>query len=265
MTTLTPIPLTLRERGECKHIRTIRPLKTDNCSMDFTLYKAMTFDCYGTLVDWESAILSGLKPVLTRRNVSLTDEEILERYGRYEQKAESSAYLPYREVLALVVRHFGREFGFEPAAEEASVLADTFDDWRPFSDTVAALQELKKRFRLAILSNVDDDLFAITAKHLQVPFDEVITAQQVGSYKPSHRNFETAIRRIGLPREAILHVGQSIYHDIVPARALGIAVVWVNRRQGKPGHGATVPAAARPDLEVPDLRTLASLTSGARA
>jgi len=130
-------------------------------------------------------------------------------------------------------------------------------DWPAFPDSAAALQALHKKFRLAIVSNIDDDLFAHSAQRLQVRFDWIITAQQVKSYKPSLNNFRMAFERIGVPQNRILHVAQSLFHDIAPANALGLSSVWVNRRHKKEGSGATPEAQARPDLEVPDLRTLA--------
>jgi 2-haloacid dehalogenase len=125
---------------------------------------------------------------------------------------------------------------------------------------VAALQTLKQRFKLGIISNIDDDLFAASNRRLGVTFDWVITAQQVRSYKPSTRNFTAAFERIGVPQDRLVHVAQSLFHDHVPAKSLGLATVWVNRRRGHPGPGATPPASARPDLEVPDLQSLAAHT-----
>jgi 2-haloacid dehalogenase len=123
---------------------------------------------------------------------------------------------------------------------------------------VEALRALKRRYKLAIISNVDDGLFALTACHLEVEFDWIITAEQVGTYKPSTNNFEVAIARMGVGRERLLHAAESLFHDVVPAKELGLSTVWVHRRTGKEGFGATPPADAEPDLEVPDLRTLAS-------
>lgn len=227
--------------------------------MKFDQYQALTFDCYGTLVDWETGILTALRPVLARHNVSLSDAAIIEAYSRFEARSETGTYRRYRDVLNGVVRQFGAEYGFEPTEAEANALVASFGQWKPFPDTVPALQALKRRFKLVILSNVDDDLFALTAQQLLVSFDDVITAQQIGSYKPALRNFETAIARIGPPKERILHVGASLYHDIVPAKTLGLAAVWVNRWKGKGGIGATAPTPGMPDLEVPDLKTLAAL------
>ena len=128
-------------------------------------------------------------------------------------------------------------------------------DWPPFPDTRAALASLQTRYKLAIISNTDDDLFAGTARHLGIKFDEVITAEQAQAYKPSPAPFLLALERLGLPRERVLHVGQSVYHDVLPARSLGMATVLVHRR----GFGATRPSAGEPDLKVPDLQTLAAL------
>jgi 2-haloacid dehalogenase len=127
------------------------------------------------------------------------------------------------------------------------------------------LRRLRPRFRLGVLTNCDDDLFAASNRRLGVDFDWIVTAQQVGSYKPDERNFHVMLKRLGLPPERIVHVAQSLYHDHVPAKNLGLATAWVNRRRDRPGFGATPRATASPDLEVPDLRTLAGLAPGAPA
>lgn len=231
--------------------------------LDFDRFTYLTFDCYGTLIDWERGILVALQPLLARHGVALGDEQVLERYGALESAAERPPYRRYREVLAGVVDGFGAQFGFMPAPEERESLAASIGAWPPFPDTVAALQVLARRYRLAILSNVDDDLFARTAPHLPVEFAAVITAQQAGSYKPDQHNFRTALARLGVPPREVLHVAQSLFHDIVPAQEVGLATVWVNRRHDRPGFGATPAASAEPDLEVPDLGTLALLASEA--
>jgi len=142
---------------------------------------------------------------------------------------------------------------------DAAAFGDSVGDWPAFSDSPEALARLKRRFRLAVITNCDDDLFARSNARLGLDFDWVVTAQQVGSYKPSHRNFEVAFERIGLPRNRILHVAQSLFHDQVPAKELGLCTVWVSRSQGKAGSGATPPAAATPDLTVRDMATLADV------
>jgi len=228
--------------------------------LDFDRFTHLTFDCYGTLIDWERGILAALRPILARHGAGLTDDQILERYGELEAAAEAGPYQTYRAVLATVMNGLGARLGFTPTAEERTALADSVGDWPPFPDTVAALQALGSRYRLVILSNIDDDLFARSARHLPVEFAAVITAQQVGSYKPNPRHFHVALDRLGVPVDRVLHVAQSLFHDIAPARALGLTTVWVNRRHDRPGFGATPPATAQPDLEVPDLRTLAELS-----
>ncbi len=227
--------------------------------LDFNRFEYLTFDCYGTLIDWETGILGALKPILAAHERDLPDNAILELFANLEARAEAGDYKPYREVLEEVVRALGDQLRFRPSLREINSLPESLKSWTPFRDTVSALGELKARFRLAVISNVDDDLFAATAVRLEVPFDQVITAQQARSYKPSLNNFKLALDRIGRPAEKILHVAQSLYHDVVPAKSLGLSTVWVNRRQGKTGAGATVPASATPDLEVPDLKSLAEL------
>ncbi|KAB8331081.1 haloacid dehalogenase type II [Scytonema tolypothrichoides VB-61278] len=224
-------------------------------------YEVLTFDCYGTLIDWEKGVLEALQPVLASHQILLSEKDILEWFARFESSLEQGEYRNYKDVLRGVVQKFGEQFGFTPSSGELNTLADSVKDWQPFADTVEALKILKRRFKLAIISNVDDDLFALTAKHLQVEFDEVVTAQQVKSYKPCVQNFQVAIARlakIGIPCEKILHVAGSIYHDIVPANSLGLSTVWVNRRLGQDGSGAALPAQGKPDLEVPDLKSLAA-------
>jgi 2-haloacid dehalogenase len=227
--------------------------------IDFESRRVLTFDCYGTLIDWESGLLGALRPILDRYRVRIDDERVLEMHARVEPEAQRGEYRTYREVLARVVEGMGRELGFTPSPDEIASFADSVPDWPPFPDTVEALRKLRRRFRLGIISNIDDDLIAASIRRLAVGFGYVVTAQQVRSYKPSLNNFERAIERIGLPRDAIVHVAQSLFHDIVPATEIGLATVWVNRRGRRPGFGATPPAEARPDVEVPDLAALVPL------
>ena len=226
--------------------------------LNFEQYQVLTFDCYGTLIDWESGMLSALKPILENHEIQLEDEKILELFAEFES-AEEKDYKSYREVLRGVVRRFGDRFHFQPSLDEQDALPSSIHYWQPFLDTVAALKKLHQKYKLTIISNVDDDLFAGTAKLLEVNFEAIITAQQVKSYKPSHHNFQVAFDRLNLSPDKILHVAASPYHDIVPAKELGLSTVWVNRRTGQMGSGAALPAIAQPDLEVPDLQTLAAL------
>lgn len=225
----------------------------------FADVEALTFDCYGTIIDWETGILRALEPLLSSVERHPPGDTLLEMYGRFESGAQRGPFRPYREVLQDVAVSFGDALGFEVDAEAAARFADSVGDWPPFPDSVEALRSLSRRFRLAIVSNVDDDLFARSAEALGVPFAEVVTAQQVRSYKPERAHFDEAIGRIGLPMERIVHVAQSLFHDIAPAKALGLRCVWVDRRAGRRGAGATPPAEAAPDLTVPDLASLATV------
>ena len=225
--------------------------------LDFTQFRCLTFDCYGTLIDWEQGILGALRPILEAYGERRSDAELLRAYADLEARLEAGEYRSYRSILEDIVRGMGEYFGFEPSPEQICSLPESLPNWEPFPDTRAALEALHTRYELAIISNTDDDFFAATAKKLGVKFDFVITAQQAKSYKPSLNNFRVAMERSGLPAEKILHVGQSVFHDVVPAKSLGIATVWVTRRRVKEGIAATPPASGQPDLEVPDLKTLA--------
>lgn len=227
--------------------------------LPFEHFEVVTFDCYGTLIDWESGILEAVRPILARSGIEAGDDLLLESYARLESEAETGAYAPYARVLRRVMEGMGRRFGVEVGPEEIDCLPDSIAQWPPFPDTVKALGRLKTRYRLAVVSNIDDHLFARTAPRLEVPFDWVITAEQARAYKPSRRVFDLALRTIGVEARRILHVAQSLYHDVGPAQELGLATVWVNRRAGRPGSGATMPADARPDVEVEDLESLVRL------
>jgi 2-haloacid dehalogenase len=233
--------------------------------LDFTRFQVLTFDCYGTLIDWETGIFGALRPILTAHRRTVTGAELLELYSELESQAEQGEFRPYREVLQSVVRGFGERLGFVPSESEVRSLPESLANWLPFPDTVVALRKLKSRYQLAITSNVDDDLFAATAPRLEVQFDHLITAQQARAYKPSLRVFELAQERIGVKPDQWLHVAQSVYHDVVPAKSLGIATVWVNRPSPRPGAGAAKAASAQPDLEVSSLKALADLALPAKS
>jgi 2-haloacid dehalogenase len=226
-------------------------------SLNWARFEALTFDCYGTLIDWESGLVAALGPVLRSHARDLSTEQLLQIYAELEPKAQNP-YRRYCDVLAQVVRGFGDRLGFEVSEAEAQSLPQSVKDWLPFPDTVASLEKLRARYKLAIISNTDDDLFAGTARHLKVGFDEVITAEQAKAYKPSQALFRLALERLGLSQDRVLHVGQSIYHDVLPAKSLGIATALVFRR----GYGATRAVEGEPDLIVPDLKTLASVAFG---
>ena len=227
--------------------------------LNFDDFSVLTFDCYGTLIDWETGIWGALSPILANHQVVMNQEQALERYALLEAAAESGPYQEYKQVLSTVLGGLGAQMGFTPTQTELQHFSESVRDWPAFPDTPAALQALQLKFKLAILSNIDDDLFTYSAQRLQSQFDWVITAERARSYKPSPNNFQTALQRIGRPPGQILHVAQSLFHDIAPAKALGLATVWVNRRHDQGGFGATPPSEATPDLEVPDLQTLARL------
>lgn len=224
----------------------------------FDSFRAITFDCYGTLIDWESGILRVLGPLLAEHGKRVTEGQILELYAELEPAIQSGEYRPYRLVLAEVMRGVGQHFGFSVSLDEARSLAASLPSWTPFPDTVAALRALKSKYRLGIISNTDDDLFSHTAHHLHVSFDWVITAEQARAYKPAGAIFELALKKIGLPPKKVLHAGQSIFHDVIPAKQMGMSTVLVTRR----GFGAVKRVSAQPDLEVPDLKTLAEMAVG---
>jgi 2-haloacid dehalogenase len=226
-------------------------------ALDYGAFDALTFDCYGTLIDWEAGILAALRPALPRGDAT-ADDLLLEEYANAEATLEAGPYLRYREILGTGLAAVARAHGAEPTPDDVARIGGSVVDWPAFPDSHEALVRLKTRFRLGVLTNCDDDLFAASNRRLGVTFDWIVTAQQAESYKPSHRNFELAFERIGGPRERILHVAQSLYHDHVPAKALGLRSVWINRRAGREGSGATPPAAAAPDATFPDMASFAA-------
>lgn len=234
-------------------------------ALDFSRFEFLTFDCYGTLINWEDGLLRCLRRVLADHGKDTDDATILQLYGDFEASAESGEYRRYREVLRSVVRRFGEEFGFAPTDTEARSLPDSLPKWKPWPDTVGALRDFQKQFRLAIISNVDDDLFSGTRPQLEVNFDQIVTAQQAQAYKPSLKIFELALRRIGVPTDRVLHVGQSVYHDVIPAQSLGLAAVWVNRPSARTGVGAVKAIEGHPDLQVSSLSELAAACARSRS
>jgi len=227
--------------------------------LDFSRYDWLSFDCYGTLIDWESGILRYLQPLLQSKGRAASRDRILNLYSEFEPHEQAGEYRRYRSVLECVVRDFARELGFAVSDSEAAGLAESIQRWQPFPDTVAGLRRLRSRYKLAVLSNIDDDLLTWSAGKLEVPFDCVVTAQQVESYKPCRKNFEMLLDRLGCDRSRLLHVAESLYHDVAPARSLGIATVWVNRRQGNAAASKLVEV--RADVEVADIRELADLAA----
>lgn len=211
----------------------------------------ITLDCYGTLIDWERGISDAFAAEAARDGRTIDRKSLLEAYHAIEPAVEAKSYRRYRDVLRVTAERVAAHFGWTIPEERAGFLAESLPSWPPFPDTNPALARLAAAgVKLGILSNVDDDLLAGTRRHLRVEFDLIVTAQEVGSYKPGHGHFTTARARV--PEGARwLHAAQSYFHDVVPCEALGIAVAWINRRGERPG------SAGAPDHEFSDLDGLA--------
>ena len=222
--------------------------------------RALSFDCYGTLIDWERGLLRAIGEVLESRSLAVPDEEVLELFATAEAQVEEDAahaFIKYREVLESVLENIGDELGFAPSPDECADFARSVSIWPAFADSQAALAKLAERFELIVLSNVDADLFQGSADKLGRPFKHAFTADKIGSYKPDPRNFAYLLEHSGHPKEAILHVAQSLFHDVAVARELGFTTCWINRQACAPG--ATKPSAAIPHYELPDMASLAAL------
>jgi 2-haloacid dehalogenase len=228
-----------------------------------TEFQGMSFDCYGTLIDWEAGLAGVLTSWARSAGLGLDDEALLAAYSRHEAEAEEAyPHEEYPQILACSMRALGRELGSQVSPDDAQRLARSVPDWPAFADSADALAALSRRFKLIILSNVDRASFAASNRRLGVQFSAVITAQDVGSYKPSPRNFESLLAeatRLGIEDGKLLHVAQSLFHDHVPAQQAGLRTVWINRRMGRPGWGATPApeAPVAPDWEFSSMAALA--------
>jgi 2-haloacid dehalogenase/putative hydrolase of the HAD superfamily len=221
--------------------------------MELTGFSTLTFDCYGTLIDWESGILAVLRPWAAKHGIDADDDTLLESFGRHETRVQQATpAMLYPDVLRQTMRAIGAEFGHDAWADEADALGNSVKDWPAFPDCVEALAYLKQNYKLVVLSNIDNESFAHSNRRLGVEFDAVVSAEDVGSYKPNPDNFTALIARLsgmGVKPGDVLHTAQSLYHDIAPARDIGLKTCWINRRHGKFGTGATPPTAAWPDME----------------
>lgn len=227
-------------------------------------FRALTFDCYGTLVDWEAGLLAVLEPWVARHGRSIDAGDLLERFALVESRLERERpALPYTEILRAAHSQLAGQLDLPPDDGEATRLADSIGHWPVFPDTVDALGRLATRFRLVLVSNVDARGLEATTPRLGVDFDAVVTAEEVGAYKPDPRMFVAARERLealGCDLTSTLHVAQSLFHDHVPARRLGFKTAWVDRRRGTAGWGATPPPPepVSPDLVVASLAELAA-------
>lgn len=233
-------------------------------------FEAMTFDCYGTLIDWEAGIAAQLQSWAERHGVAADKEILLAAFAKAEAPVESQMPTAlYPDILRKVHGKVASHFGIPGESSEADLLAQSVGDWPVFPDTQEALGKLKQRYRLVVVSNVDRASFARTQQKLGVELDALITAEDVGAYKPDSRVFERAfetLAEMGIDRSRVLHVAQSLYHDHVPAKKLGLATVWVNRRKGQGGWGATRQPEVQvvPDIEVASLAELVTLDDAER-
>ncbi len=223
---------------------------------NFLQFEVITFDCYGTLIDWEKGILAAFRYSVRDQLANVPNQEILAAYGEAEAEIESKGYLPYREVLQQGSERVAAKFGAHLEPSNRGFLAVSIAQWDPFADSVESLRRLRPRFRLGVISNIDRDLFAASYAKLDGPFTFIVTAEDVGAYKPSHLNFKAAERVIGVRRDKWLHVAQSLYHDIKPCNELGITAVWIDRY--RTGQGAVKAAQAQPVAIFPDLKTFAN-------
>ena len=221
--------------------------------MRLTDYKALTFDCYGTLIDWESGMLAALGGLVSRMKDRLGRDQILEAHARHESEQQRQTPTKrYSELLAIVYKRLAEEWGVTVSVDECEAYGQSVRHWPAFSDSPGALQYLKKFYRLIILSNVDNRSFSFSNSALQVEFDAIYTAEDIGSYKPDDRNFEYMLRHIaelGLEKRDLLHTAESLFHDHVPARKHGIANCWIYRRHAQQGFGATRDPGERPTFD----------------
>lgn len=231
--------------------------------MNFTDFEAVSFDCYGTLIDWETGIAAALRPWADRNGLPRSDEQLLTGFAAHETAAEAEyPTMLYPEILATAMKALGRQLGIPVTDDEAFAFGASVPDWPAFPDSHDALERLSRRYKLIILSNVDRTSFAASNARLGVQFSAIVTAQDVGSYKPSPRNFDAlaaARERLGVADGRLLHAAQSLFHDHVPAKAAGLPTVWINRRHAHAGWGATPePAVAvAPDWEFTSMAAFA--------
>jgi 2-haloacid dehalogenase len=222
--------------------------------MQLTDFKVMTFDCYGTLIDWESGIYNALGALAAKSARAIARDQMMESFARHESaQEEETPAMPYSQLLSVVHRRLAKEWRVPATNEESNVFGASIPDWPEFPDSVDALRYLKQHYKLVILSNVDRISFRSSNSRLKVAFDAVYTAQDIESYKPSPRNFEYMLGRLkedfGLEKRDILHTAQSLFHDHAPAKNIGLASAWIDRRHAANGWGATMPPPGTPKYD----------------
>jgi putative hydrolase of the HAD superfamily len=221
--------------------------------MKLTDFRALTFDCYGTLIDWESGMVEALKPLTDPAPGSLSRDAILEAHARHESSQQvQTPQKTYSDLLATVYRRLAEEWGIAVSWRDCVTYGRSVRNWPAFPDSANALQYLKQHYRLIILSNVDNESFAASNEKLQVKFDAVYTAEDIGSYKPSERNFHymlAKLKTLGISRDDILHTAESMFHDHMPANRQGLASCWIYRRFDQTGYGATMDPGETPEYQ----------------
>ncbi|NND50721.1 MAG: haloacid dehalogenase type II [Rhizobiales bacterium] len=213
-------------------------------------FTTLTFDVYGTLIDWESGITAALRPLTDRLDPSLSRDQILEAHAFHESSQQAATpSMRYRDLLAVVYKRLAEEWGLAASWQDCVTYGQSVRDWPAFADSADALAALKQHFKLVVLSNVDNQSFAFSNEKMGCPFDAVFTAEDMGSYKPTPRNFDYMLERLerrGIEKRQILHVAESMFHDHAPAKGFGLASCWIYRRHEKEGFGATMPPAQMP-------------------
>ena len=235
--------------------------------MKLNQFKALSFDCYGTLVDWESGMIEGLKPLTDRLDAPISRDEILQAHARHESsQQQDTPTMLYQDILVTVFEQLARDWGVEATPEECSNYGQSVRNWPVFEDSVKALKYLKQHYKLIILSNIDNRSFAYSNAKLDIEFDAIYTAQDVGAYKPSDLSFHYLVDNIGslgLTREDLLHTAESMFHDHVPANKFGIANCWIYRRHAQEGYGATMVPGNIPNVDY-QFNSMAELVSAHR-
>ncbi|WP_110691287.1 haloacid dehalogenase type II [Salinicola halophyticus] len=221
--------------------------------MQLTDFTTLTFDVYGTLIDWESGMVAGLQPLLERTGRNLSRDQILEAHARHESTQQRyTPHLQYRLLLAVVYKRLAEEWGVAVSHDECLAYGDFVKQWPAFADTAESLAYLKQHYQLVVLSNVDNESFAYSQRKLGVEFDAVYTAEDIGSYKPAQRNFDYMLEKLGergIDKSQILHTAESMFHDHQPANHNGLANCWIYRRHDKEGFGATMNPGDMPTVD----------------
>lgn len=218
--------------------------------------KAITFDCFGTLIDWEGEIQKFLKQILSEHGVNNVDIVALQRHWENVQFEYIQEYRPYKEVLKNTLPMAFRDYGYPISPSDCIKFSESMGKWKPFPDTVEALKEIKKYTKIALLTNTDNDIIKETVKQLGIEFDDIITAEMAGAYKPSHKGFHLALERLGLDKSEVLHAGFGFKYDVVPATELGFETCWINR------YGEVRPVNVKETYLVGDMKTFALLIKG---